>query len=51
MQGVTRMFFNISVYLVAAAVVAAIGNEFGGLGVVVNMSLMTVSQMTLTSTE
>jgi len=54
MRGATRMFFNMSVsadYLVAAAVFAAVGNEFGGLEVVVNMSQMTVSQMTLTSTE
>jgi uncharacterized protein YbjT (DUF2867 family) len=54
MHGATRMFFNMSVsadYLVAAAVVAAVGNELGGLDAVVNMSQMTVSQMTLTSTE
>ena len=54
MRGATRMFFNMSVsadYLAAAAVVAAVGNELGGLEVVVNMSQMTVSQMTLTSTE
>ncbi|MDT5194980.1 MAG: hypothetical protein QOH20_1734 [Mycobacterium sp.] len=54
MRGVTRMFFNMSVsaeYLDAAAVVAAVGKELGGLEVLVNMSQMTVSQMTLTSTE
>jgi uncharacterized protein YbjT (DUF2867 family) len=54
MRDATRMFFNMSVsadYLVAAAVVAAVGNELGGLEVLVNMSQMTVSQMTLTSTE
>jgi uncharacterized protein YbjT (DUF2867 family) len=54
MRGVTRMFFNMSVssdYLEAAAVVAAVGHELGGLEVLVNMSQMTVSQMTLTSTE
>jgi uncharacterized protein YbjT (DUF2867 family) len=54
MRGSTRMFFNTSVsaeYLDAAAVVAAVGNELGGLEVLVNMSQMTVSQMTLTSTE
>jgi uncharacterized protein YbjT (DUF2867 family) len=54
MRGVTRVFFNMSVsseYLEAASVVAAVGNELGGLEVLVNMSQMTVSQMTLTSTE
>jgi uncharacterized protein YbjT (DUF2867 family) len=54
MGGATRMFFNMSVsadYLMAAAVVAAVGKELGGLDVLVNMSQMTVSQMTLTSTE
>jgi uncharacterized protein YbjT (DUF2867 family) len=54
MRGVTRMFFNMSVsseYLEAASVVAAVGHELGGLQVLVNMSQMTVSQMTLTSTE
>jgi uncharacterized protein YbjT (DUF2867 family) len=54
MRGITRMFFNMSVsseYLEAAAVVAAVGRELGGLEVLVNMSQMTVSQMTLTSTE
>jgi uncharacterized protein YbjT (DUF2867 family) len=54
MNGATRMFFNMSVspdYVEAAAVVAAVGKELGGLEVLVNMSQMTVSQMTLTSTE
>jgi uncharacterized protein YbjT (DUF2867 family) len=54
MHGITRMFFNMSVsseYLEAASVVAAVGCELGGFEVVVNMSQMTVSQMTLTSTE
>jgi uncharacterized protein YbjT (DUF2867 family) len=54
MRGVTRMFFNMSVsseYLEATSVVAAVGHELGGLAVLVNMSQMTVSQMTLTSTE
>jgi len=53
-NGVTRMFFNMSVaadYLEAAAVVAAVGKEVGALEALVNMSQMTVSQMTLTSTE
>jgi uncharacterized protein YbjT (DUF2867 family) len=52
MSGVKRMFFNMSVsesYLKAAAIVAAAGRDNGGLEEVVNMSQMTVSQMTLTS--
>lgn len=52
--GVTRMFFNMSVsadYLEAAAVVCAIADERGDLEVLVNMSQMTVSQMTSTSTD
>jgi uncharacterized protein YbjT (DUF2867 family) len=54
MLGVTRMFFNMSVspdYLEATAVVCAIAKELGNLEVLVNMSQMTVSQMTATSTE
>jgi uncharacterized protein YbjT (DUF2867 family) len=54
MNGVTRMFFNMSVspdYLQATAVVCAIAKELGKLEVLVNMSQMTVSQMTATSTE
>lgn len=54
MQGVKRMFFNMSVsssYLNAAAIICAAGRESGGLERLVNMSQMTVSQMTLTSTE
>jgi uncharacterized protein YbjT (DUF2867 family) len=54
MNGVTRMFFNMSVspdYLQATAVVCAIAKELGQLEVLVNMSQMTVSQMTATSTE
>jgi uncharacterized protein YbjT (DUF2867 family) len=53
-RGITRMFFNMSVspeYVEAAAVVSAVVKELGGLETVVNMSQMTVSQMTLTSTE
>ena len=56
MHGVRRMFFNMSVspsYLEAAAIVCAVGRDHGG-GVVeaiVNMSQMTVSQMTVNSTE
>ena len=54
LTGVTRMFFNMSVsadYLEAAAVVCAIADERGDLEVLVNMSQMTVSQMTSTSTD
>lgn len=52
LAGVTRMFFNMSVstdYLEATAVVCATAREHGGLKVLVNMSQMTVSQMTATS--
>jgi uncharacterized protein YbjT (DUF2867 family) len=52
MSGVKRMFFNMSVsesYLKAAAIVAAAGRDNGGLEAIVNISQMTVSQMTLTS--
>ncbi|MGY4653254.1 NAD(P)H-binding protein [Mycobacterium sp. URHB0021] len=51
--GVTRMFFSMSVsadYLLATAEVCAAALEQGHLEVIVNMSQMTVSQMTLTST-
>ena len=54
LDGVTRMFFNMSVspdYLEATAVVCAIAKELDNLEVLVNMSQMTVSQMTATSTE
>jgi len=54
MAGVERMFFNMSVsldYLEATAIVCAAARELGGCEVIVNMSQMTVSQMTLTSTE
>lgn len=54
MTGVDRMFFSMSVspdYLQATAVVCAAALESGLLEVIVNMSQMTVSQMTLTSTE
>lgn len=54
MRGVTRMFFNTHIsydYLQEVAVVCAAARELGGLKVVVNMSQMTVSQMTLTSSE
>ena len=54
LDGITRMFFNMSVspdYLEATAVVCAIAKELANLEVLVNMSQMTVSQMTATSTE
>ena len=54
MQGASRMFFNMSVsadYLLATAEVCAVALERGRLDAIVNMSQMTVSQMTLTSTE
>ena len=54
LDGATRMFFNMSVspdYLEATAVVCAIAKELDNLEVLVNMSQMTVSQMTATSTE
>jgi uncharacterized protein YbjT (DUF2867 family) len=54
MTGVERMFFSMSVspdYLQATAVVSAAALEYGRLEVIVNMSQMTVSQMTLTSSE
>src|SRR3954452_10501066 len=54
MDGATRMFFNMSVsadYLLATAEVCAVALERGRLDVIVNMSQMTVSQMTLTSTD
>ena len=54
LRGVRRVFFNMAVsadYLEAAAVVCAIADERCDLEVLVNMSQMTVSQMTSTSTE
>src|SRR5271163_1767601 len=54
MSGVSRMFFNKSVsadYLQATAVVCVAATEVERLEVLVNMSQMTVSQMTATSTE
>ena len=54
MSGITRMFFNMSVspdYLQATTVVCVAAEELGNLEVLVNMSQMTVSQMTATSTE
>ena len=54
MRDVTRAFFNTSIsmdYLQKTALVCAAARERGDLEVVVNMSSMTVSQMTLTSTQ
>jgi uncharacterized protein YbjT (DUF2867 family) len=53
LDGVDRMFFSMSVsaqYLEATAVVCALAAETAELQVLVNMSQMTVSQMTPTST-
>ena len=52
MNGVDRMFFSMGVspdYLNATVIVCAAALEYGRLRVLVNMSQMTVSQMTLTS--
>jgi uncharacterized protein YbjT (DUF2867 family) len=54
MAGIDRMFFNMSVspdYLTATSVVAAVALEAAPVEIIVNMSQMTVSQMTLTSTS
>ena len=54
MSGVTRMFFSMSVspdYLQASAVVCVAATEVQRLDVLVNMSQMTVSQMSATSTD
>ena len=53
-DGTTRVFFNMSVsanYLEAAAVVSSIAAEAGNMQAFVNLSQMTVSQMTSTSSE
>lgn len=53
MAGIERMFFNLSVsldYLEATAIACAAAREVGGFDVIVNMSQMTVSEMSLTST-
>ncbi|WP_344620712.1 NAD(P)H-binding protein [Dactylosporangium salmoneum] len=53
MDGCRRVYFGMSVspsYLQAAAVVGAAGRAAGDLELLVNMSQMTVSQMSLTST-
>jgi len=54
MTGADRMFFSMSVsadYLQATAVVAAVAREYGRMETIVNMSQLTVSQMTLTSRD
>jgi uncharacterized protein YbjT (DUF2867 family) len=54
MHDVRRVFFNMSVspdYLRATTELCAVARELPHLEVIVNMSQMTVSQMTLTSTE
>jgi uncharacterized protein YbjT (DUF2867 family) len=54
MRDVTRMFFNTHIssdYLQEAAIVCAAARELGALEVIVNLSQMTVAQMTLTSSE
>jgi uncharacterized protein YbjT (DUF2867 family) len=54
LQGVARMFFAMSVspdHLLAATVVASAAKEYGKLEALVDLSQMTVSQMTATSTE
>src|SRR5277367_6877015 len=52
LEGCRRMYFGMSVsapYLEATVIAAAVARERGGLEVFVNMSQMTVSQMTLTN--
>ena len=53
LQGVSRMLFAMAVspdHLLAATVVASVAKEYGQLDVLVDLSQMTVSQMTATST-
>ncbi|MFE0509094.1 NmrA family NAD(P)-binding protein [Streptomyces sp. NPDC058964] len=53
LEGVSRMYFAMPVspdHLLAATVVASVAREYGRLQVLVDMSQMTVSQMTATST-
>jgi uncharacterized protein YbjT (DUF2867 family) len=53
LTGVGRMYFGISVspdHLLAATVVATVAREYGKLDCLVDLSQMTVSQMTATST-
>lgn len=54
MRDVTRVFFNTNItldYLQQTAVVCAAARELGSLKVIAHLSQMTVSQMTLTSSE
>lgn len=54
MRDVTRVFFNNHFsfdYLQEVAIVCAAARELGGLEVIVNLSQMTVSQMTVSSSE
>ena len=54
LQDVARMYFAMGVspdHLLAATVVASVAREYGKLEVLVDLSQMTVSQMTATSTE
>ena len=54
LQGVARMFFAMAVspdHLLAATVAATVAKDYGKLEALVGLSQMTVSQMTLTSTE
>ena len=54
LQGVARMYFAMRVspdHLLAATVVASVAREYGKLEALVELSQMTVSQMTATSTE
>ncbi|WP_393084026.1 NmrA family NAD(P)-binding protein [Streptomyces sp. LN704] len=54
LRGVTRMYFAMRVspdHLLAATVVASVAREYGRLDALVDLSQMTVSQMTATSTE
>ena len=53
LQGVSRMLFAMAVspdHLLAATVVASVAKEYGKLEALVDLSQMTVSQMTATST-
>lgn len=54
LHGVARMYFGMRVspdHLLAATVVASVAKEYGKLEALVDLSQMTVSQMTATSTE
>ena len=54
MRDVARVFFNTDVsldYLQQTATVCAAARELGGLELIINMSQMTVAQMTFTSSE